>query len=134
MIVMLAVLMIPLAYLVGLGHWAKALLSGRWRRPPWLAATAGLLLPPAVLTWLWGVGSGGLDEAEACGLSGHQYDRDYAFAHRSDAFPLRHPCNAQHDLVAGWLNPTLALLVVTACAFAAAAAVVAVRRAGRVSR
>jgi len=134
MIVMFAVLTIPLAYVVGLGYWLRALLAGRWRHPRWLAVTAALLLPPAVLTWLWGVASGGLDVPEACGLSGHEYDGHYAFAHHSDGFPVRHPCSAEHDLVAGWVNPVLAFFVLAACAFAIAAVVVGVRHAGRVVR
>ena len=94
---------IPLAHVVGVGYWVKTLVAGRWsRNPGWLAGAAALLIPPAGLTWLLGVGAGGLDKPEACGLSGHEYYRDYALTHHSDSFPLHHPCNADHDLVAGW--------------------------------
>lgn len=35
MIVMFAVLMTPLAYLVGIGWWMKAFANGRWGSPRW---------------------------------------------------------------------------------------------------
>lgn len=117
------------AYLFGLIHWVAALVRGRWRRSPrWYATTAVLLLPLAALVYLDGVFSGGLDEAEECGLSGQVYDAGYASAHRSETFPLSNPCNAEHDLVGGWVNPALAVLALVVVGCAVTAVVLAVRK------
>jgi len=135
---MLIVLFGMTAYAFGLLAWVTALLRGRWRGSwGWFAGSAVLLLPPAGLTYFVGVFAGGLDVAESCALSGHTYDGDYALAHRSDSFPVRPPCNAEHDLVADWVNPTLVVLVLASVGCAVAAAVIAFRagrRNGRAGR
>jgi hypothetical protein len=132
MITMFVVLAAPTAYIVGVGYWIRALVRGWWRRPGWLAGTAALLIPPAGITYFFGAAAGALDEAEACRLaSGYDlgnYDAEYAAAHRSYSFPLRHPCNAELDLVAGWVNPTLAVLTLAVGGLLVAALVVAIRR------
>ncbi|MEI5673425.1 MULTISPECIES: hypothetical protein [unclassified Nocardioides] len=54
------------------------------------------------------------DPAEACGLRGQTYDPDYVAAHDPPWWAFRNPCNAGHDLVAGWVTPTAwALAVLT---------------------
>ena len=101
------------AYVFGLVHWVDALVRRGWKQSAgWFVETGVLLVPAAAFTYLTGAFAGGLDDREACALSGHPYDGDYALAHRHDLFPLSHPCNAEHDLVHGWVNPTLAVLAV----------------------
>ncbi|MFD2077491.1 hypothetical protein SAMN05421678_1122 [Actinopolymorpha cephalotaxi] len=125
----LAMLIGLTAYLFGTVHWVIALVRRGWRQPAgWFAGTGVLLLPPTALTYFAGAFAGGLDVPEECGLSGHIYDGDYALAHRSDMFPLSHPCNAEHDLVSGWVNPTLAVLTLLMVGCAATAVVLALRR------
>src|SRR5262245_57773191 len=129
MVFVLALLVGLMAYLFGILAWVAALVRRGWRQPAgWFVQTAVLLVPPTALTYLAGAFAGGLDEAEACGLSGHPYDGEYAVAHRSERFPLSHPCSAQHDLVDAWVNPTLAVLVAVVIGCAATALILAVRQ------
>ncbi|MFD2079271.1 hypothetical protein SAMN05421678_102541 [Actinopolymorpha cephalotaxi] len=117
------------AYVIGLVHWIATLASGRWRTSPgWFAGTSALLLPAAGLTYLFGAFAGGFDEAEACALSGHAYDADYVLTHRSDLFPMTHPCDAQYDLVGAWVNPVLALVVLVMAGCLGIAVVLAFRQ------
>lgn len=69
----------------------------------------------AALLWLAGLFSGGLDSQEMCGLRyGQSYDRQYLKAHPEHAgrnlFPLSDKCNADYDMVPGWMNPAIVAL------------------------
>ncbi|MEW2417656.1 hypothetical protein AB0953_28595 [Streptomyces sp. NPDC046866] len=99
------------------GLWAGgALMAG--------AATIGAYLAGAVAGW------GGMDMGETCGED--QYDSAFVAAHQNDPlFPLHNWCNAEHDLVPSWVNPTVTgLAVLTAVCLA----LTAVAGAARITR
>ncbi|MGY1671512.1 hypothetical protein [Geodermatophilus sp. SYSU D00710] len=52
----------------------------------------------------------GTDAGETCTLVEYErFDVEYWAAHRSGPLPpYRAPCNADHDLVPGWVNPAIA--------------------------
>ncbi len=52
-----------------------------------------------------------MDMGETCGED--QYDAAFVMAHQDDRpFPLHNWCNAEHDLVPSWVNPTVTGLAV----------------------
>ncbi|PTA45680.1 hypothetical protein [Micromonospora sp. RP3T] len=108
----------PVLAIPGWSVWrlVRGLRAGDWRRPGWFAHAAWASFVLLALTWWWGASSGGLDIEEACRFPHHQpFDDAYYEAHRRDyfrLFPLSQRCNADYDLVAGWVNPTVAVLAV----------------------
>jgi len=58
----------------------------------------------------WARRAGSLDIAESCTYQHHQqYDAAYREAHPDGyVFPVTAKCNAGHDLVPSWVNPTMA--------------------------
>ncbi|MEJ3746749.1 hypothetical protein WEI85_26105 [Actinomycetes bacterium KLBMP 9797] len=95
--------------------WVRPLLDDRRRTSGWFLATAALCAVAAAVTWFVGAFSGtSLDVAESCHSADTTYDEDYRATHwrePSRFFPLHNRCNADHDLVPVWVNPTFALLV-----------------------
>lgn len=89
----------------------------------------------AFVVFFQGVAAGGLDVAEACGLAGQLYDREYRSqnAHEQlQLFPLTTRCNAEYDMVPAWTNPALAILaILTASCFGAMLAALFLRFRGR---
>ncbi|WP_127499920.1 hypothetical protein [Actinoplanes solisilvae] len=83
-----------------------------------LIAAAALCTLGAAATWFIGIFSGSsTDPKESCHAVGATYDEAYRATHwrePSRFFPLHNRCNADHDLVAPWINPTLALLTLLA--------------------
>ncbi|MFF2192312.1 hypothetical protein [Streptomyces sp. NPDC058157] len=81
----------------------------RWLRPGWwfLLSIAGTILTAVAYVAGAFAGWGAMDIARACGEE--DYDEAYASLHQDDAlFPLHTMCNATHDLVPSWVNPTVA--------------------------
>ncbi|MEU1243466.1 hypothetical protein ABZ388_24190 [Micromonospora parva] len=109
-------LAVPALFL--LWFWGRPLLSGRWKTPGWFVATAGLSIVATAVTWFVGAFAGSsMSSAESCRQAGVNYDSAYRAAHWRESsrwFPLHDRCNATHDLVPAWINPTLVLLTVLA--------------------
>ncbi|GIF15818.1 hypothetical protein [Actinoplanes teichomyceticus] len=129
--------LLPLLPLLAVPAWSlwrlgRGLRAGDWRRPGWFghAAWASFLL--LVLAWLLGALSGGLDLEETCRFQHHEpYDDTYYRAHRDDyfrLFPLSRKCHAGYDLVAAWVNPTVAVLLLLLVASLAGLGWASVRR------
>ncbi|KKZ74597.1 hypothetical protein VO63_06795 [Streptomyces showdoensis] len=99
----------------------KGLATGAWRRPRWWVHMTSALLFLAALAWLRGALAGGLDTEKLCRFSHHTvYDPAYRERHPQEPwrlFPLHNRCNASHDLVPAWVNPTVGILAV--CTLAA---------------
>lgn len=98
----------------------------RLRVRAWLGFTLLALLAFGVTT-LVGAAAGGLDIVETCELAHHRFDRDYLDQHWQDYsqfFPMSQKCNADYDMVPGWVNPALVIFAVAAvtCLVGAAAA------------
>ncbi|RJQ92531.1 hypothetical protein [Amycolatopsis panacis] len=77
-----------------------------------------------------------LDIQEACEAAQQPFDRAYLSQHRQDTgqlFPRHDLCNADYDLVPGWINPALVIfaVVTVACLIGAAAATVRLIRNSR---
>ncbi|MCX2928524.1 hypothetical protein [Streptomyces sp. NEAU-W12] len=87
------------------------LCDGSWQRPLWWARLWSLALFVGFAAWLRGALSGGLDIGETCAYTHHQtYDGAYRSARSEEfrrLFPLHNKCNAEYDLVPGWVNPTV---------------------------
>ncbi|MER5885290.1 hypothetical protein ABT160_15790 [Streptomyces sp. NPDC001941] len=99
-----------------------------WTRPGWWPNPAFVLLVAGAVIWFFGAWSGGLDVGEACAAQGTPLDNAYRAAHWREAsrwFPLHNKCDAAHDLVPAYVNPTLVAVAVllVGCAVAAVAAV-----------
>jgi hypothetical protein len=111
---------------------ARGLLAGDWRQPGWFGHAASASFVLLVLAWLSGAFTGGLDMEETCQFQHHQqYDDAYYRAHRDDYFqffPLSRKCNADYDMVAAWVNPTVAVLFLLFVAALAGVAWATVRR------
>ncbi|MFG3392985.1 hypothetical protein [Streptomyces parvus] len=129
----LAAVVLPplLLALVALSVWktARGLLTRQWRQPRWWVFPAVLLVVAGCVTWFIGMFSSGFDVREACGERGFDYDE----AHRpepSQGFPLHYWCNAEHDLVPAFVNPSLIAIAVAllGCSAGAVAAAVAGRK------
>jgi hypothetical protein len=91
----------------------------------WLGA-ALLVLLALVATAFVGGWAGGKDIEETCAAAGQSVDQRYRAEHWREPgrlFPMHNRCNADHDLVPGWVNPALVILTVTfvGCLVAAAA-------------
>lgn len=74
-----------------------------------------------------GAWAGGKDIDETCAAAGQTLDETYRAQHWQEPgqfFPMHNRCNADYDLVPGWVNPTLVIfaVVVVACLVGAAAA------------
>ena len=86
-----------------------------WERPGWWILTSVVLAAVGFGTWFTGIFSGGLDVRETCAERGVRYDDAYRTEHWREAsrwFPLHNRCNAQHDLVPAFVNPTLVAVAV----------------------
>lgn len=91
----------------------------------WLGA-ALLVLLALLATAFVGGWAGGKDIDEACAAAGQVVDQRYRAEHWREPgrlFPMHNRCNADHDLVPGWVNPALVILAVAfvGCLVAAAA-------------
>ncbi|GHA81157.1 MULTISPECIES: hypothetical protein [Streptomyces] len=108
---------------------ARGLPTRRWRSPGWWAYPAVVLIGLGCVAWFIGTFSGGLDVREACAAAGAPYDDAYRTEHwrePSQWFPLRNKCNAGHDLVPAWVNPSLVVFAVMLVGCAAGAVATAV--------
>lgn len=87
-----------------------------------LASLAALLAAGAVAAWgAWHLFSLAMPISETCEvIHGQPFDPDYGV---SRLFPLSRKCNATYDLVPGYVNPTIVVLVSAAVLFALAALV-----------
>ncbi|GGJ13176.1 hypothetical protein [Streptomyces brasiliensis] len=109
---------------------ARGLRTHRWVRPVWWFFPSFVLAAVGFFTWIIGAFSGGLDVGESCALRGIRYDDAYRAEHWREPsrwFPLHNRCNADHDLVPAFVNPTLvavAVLLLGCVAGALAAAVI----------
>jgi uncharacterized membrane protein YfcA len=129
-----AAIAVPLLLLavLALSVWktARGPRPRRWERPGWWILHAVVLAAVGFVTWFIGIFSGGLDPGEACAQRGVRYDHAYRAEHWREPsrwFPLHNKCNAHHDLVPAFVNPTLiavAVLLVGCVAGAVAAAVI----------
>jgi hypothetical protein len=66
-----------------------------------------------------GLAAPGLDVREKCELAGQTLDMVYREQHSGEPgqfFPLHDKCNADYDLVPGWINPALVFFAVLAAA------------------
>jgi predicted PurR-regulated permease PerM len=118
---------------------ARGLRTGGWRRPRWWVFPAVVLAAVGFVTWFVGIFSGGLDVAETCAERGYRYDDAYRSEHwrePSSWFPLHNKCDAEHDLVPAFVNPTLVAVVVLllGCVAGAVAAAVIGRKKKRETR
>ncbi|MFJ4922344.1 hypothetical protein [Streptomyces sp. NPDC088725] len=90
---------------------AIGLRSGSWRRPMWWTRLCSVSLFAALIAWIRGLFSQGLDAAETCRFVHHvPYDDGYRGAHAEEfgqIFPLHSNCNAQYDMVPAWVNPAI---------------------------
>ncbi|MFE0171111.1 hypothetical protein ACFWZ2_02245 [Streptomyces sp. NPDC059002] len=117
--------LVVLLAVIALGAWCvwsawsavvavKWLRTGEWRRPRWWVHVASALLFADVVVWLRGAFAGGLDAEKTCRFADHTvYDRSYRERHPDESgrlFPLHNKCNAHHDLVPAWVNPTVVAL------------------------
>ncbi|MDQ8703950.1 hypothetical protein RCO28_15815 [Streptomyces sp. LHD-70] len=93
---------------------ASALREGRTRRArlSFAVATAPVAFLGLLVSWSVGAFSGALDVGEACVTQQQHYDSAYRAQHAAEMnqpFPLRNACNADYDLVPGWVNPAVVL-------------------------
>ncbi|MDI3419198.1 hypothetical protein [Streptomyces luteolus] len=93
---------------------ASALREGRTRRArlSFAVATAPAAFLGLLVSWSVGAFSGALDVGEACVTQQQHYDSAYRARHMDEMnqlFPLRNACNADYDLVPGWVNPAVVL-------------------------
>ncbi|MCX5256918.1 hypothetical protein OOK27_22785 [Streptomyces canus] len=111
---------------------ARGLPTRRWKRPAWWVFPAVVLVGIGCVTWFVGALSGGLDVGEACAARGVPYDKEYRAEHWREPsrwFPLHNKCNAHHDLVPAFVNPTLvAVAVLLPCCVAGAVTVSVLER------
>ncbi|MGW8379004.1 hypothetical protein [Streptomyces sp. ODS28] len=110
-----------------------ALRAGSGRRPgTWLAlgaATAPVALLGLLVSYAVGFFSGALDVRKACVAQQEHYDDSYRQQHAGEMghlFPLHNKCNADFDLVPGWVNPVIVICAVLLAAGIITAAVSAV--------
>lgn len=59
--------------------------------------------------FLWGHTSPKNDWDDACRAAGEIYDPEARVSWSQPIFPISYPCNSDYDLVAWWVNPTVAL-------------------------
>ncbi|MFB7978155.1 hypothetical protein [Streptomyces vinaceus] len=131
-----ALLALPFAFLVGAVKGIQFLVRGirarAWAAPKTWTGAVLLAGTAACAAYVGGyvAGWGGMDMGETCGED--QYDATFVMAHQDDPpFPLHNWCNAGHDLVPSWVNPTVTgLAVLTAVCLA----VTAVTGAARITR
>ncbi|MFJ2234888.1 hypothetical protein [Streptomyces sp. NPDC087859] len=120
------------AFVLSVWKTARGLPTRRFKRPAWWAFPAVVLVGIGCVTWFVGALSGGLDVGEACAARGVPYDKEYRAEHWREPsrwFPLHNKCNAQHDLVPTFVNPTLvAVAVLLPCCVAGAVAASALER------
>jgi hypothetical protein len=111
--------LLPCLPLLAVPAWSvwrmiRGLRAGDWRRPGWFGHAAWASFVLLMLVWLSGAFAGGLDMEETCRFQHHEpYDDTYYRSHREEyfrLFPLSRKCNADYDLVAAWVNPTVAVL------------------------
>ncbi|MDJ1136806.1 hypothetical protein [Streptomyces iconiensis] len=112
---------------------ASALRAGKGRRPgTWLAlgaATAPVALLGLLVSYAVGAFAGALDMRKACMVQQESYDAGYRQQHAGEMdhwFPLHNKCNADFDLVPGWVNPVVAICAGLVAAGVITAAVAAV--------
>ncbi|MDI5980071.1 hypothetical protein [Amycolatopsis magusensis] len=110
-------------------------MSTRLRPPAWLGLGVLALLGFAV-TAFTGMWSGGKDIDETCAAAGQPLDQAYRARNWQEPgqfFPMHNKCNADYDLVPGWVNPGLVLFAVAAvvCLAGAVAAITHARRNSR---
>ncbi|MFF0145867.1 hypothetical protein ATK36_1004 [Amycolatopsis sulphurea] len=89
-----------------------------------------------VFTAFVGFAAVGLDSQEKREAVHQQYDREYLNQHSQESgqfFPMHEWCNADYDVVPGWINPALVIfaVVTVACLIGAAAATVRLIRNSR---
>ncbi|MEX0168750.1 hypothetical protein [Streptomyces sp. LMG1-1-1.1] len=99
---------------------AGGLRDGKWRHPVWWVRVFSVSLCAGLMSWLWGLFAGGLDTRKTCLYMRHEnYDEAYRKARAEEfgkLFPLHNKCNADYDLVPGWVNPTIVIFAVIALA------------------
>lgn len=108
-LVIMLVLLTPLAALYAFG--ARSLSARRFPLPvrPWVRAAA-YALSTATATYLWGAWHlFAWNISAVCSIrSGQPYDPAYD---QVTLWPLGRKCNASFDLVPGYVNPTLVVLL-----------------------
>lgn len=126
--VLAAVVLPPLLLaLVALSVWktARGLPARQWRNPRWWVFPAVLLAAAGCVTWFIGTFASGFDVRETCRDRGFGYD-DAQRPEPSQGFPLHYWCNADHDLVPAFVNPSLIAVAVALLGCAAGAVAAAV--------
>jgi hypothetical protein len=83
-----------------------------------------------------GAWAGGKDIDETCAAAGQALDQSYRAQHWQEPgqfFPMHNRCNADYDLVPGWVNPALVIfaVVAVACLVGVAAATIRLIRNSR---
>ncbi|MDI3406152.1 hypothetical protein [Streptomyces cavernicola] len=125
-------------FLVAAWRGASALRAGRTRRAwqMFAVATAPVSLFGLLYAWVSGKLAVALDAYEPCIARRQHYDAAYRERHLDEmdgSFPLSNACNADHDLVPGWVNPALvcfAVLLTTSVLVMACMVVTTVRGGG----
>jgi len=107
----------------------------RLRVRSWLGL-ALLALVAFGVTVFSGFAASGLDIKKSCEIAHQRFDRAYLdqnWRETSQFFPMHSRCNADYDLVPGWVNPALVIFAVfaVACLVGAAAATVRLIRNSR---
>jgi hypothetical protein len=107
--------------------------QARW----WRAALASGLLTLALCAFGMTQAFTGLEVGETCTLFEEQvFDPEYWAAHRQDSPlpPYSSPCNAEYDMVPGWVNPAIAVTAALCAMSPAGLVVVRGARAARARR
>ncbi|OJV28123.1 MAG: hypothetical protein BGO26_06695 [Actinobacteria bacterium 69-20] len=125
-----ALAFLPFAPLVLPAVWswvrvAQRLWQRRWQRPRWYARLLWTFPYTALLLVVWTATRRGLTPnswESSCRDAGQSFDPDYAYRHPGPLPPLLNsaPCNRDYDLVAGWVNPTIVILLLMTIAASAA--------------
>lgn len=112
--IVLALIALPFALLVGFVQGSRLVFRGVrtrvWTAPGTWGGIGLLAASGAALTFVYGMfaGFGGMDRGETCGEA---FDSKFVGEHNGDPlFPLHSWCNATHDLVPSWVNPTIVSL------------------------
>ncbi|GAA3002318.1 hypothetical protein [Streptomyces fulvorobeus] len=108
---------------------ARGLPARRWRHPGWWVFPAVVLIGIGCVVWFVGAFSGGFDVREACAARGVPYDDAYRtenWREPSQWFPLHNRCDADHDLVPAFVNPSLVAIAVMLVGCAAGAVATAI--------
>ena len=125
-----ALAFLPFAPLVLPAVWswvrvAQRMWQRRWLRPRWYARLLWTLPYTALVLVGWTVTRPGLTPSSwesSCRDVGQSFDPDYAYRHPGPLPPLLNSafCNRDYDLVAGWVNPTIVILLLMTIAASAA--------------